>query len=139
LRLALKDAKHTTILTDEIDRGRDGRPSYTVDTLAALRDRLRSGGRPGATLRLLIGTDQVRVFDQWKEPEQVAALAEPLVMVRPPETRASLLAALPDDTARARWAGRLIEVPRMDVSSTDVRQRVARGEPIEGLVPPAVE
>jgi nicotinate-nucleotide adenylyltransferase len=133
LRLALADEPGTLILTDEIDRGPD-EPSYTVDTLERLHKSLGEGTR----LRLLFGGDQLRIFDQWREPERIVELAEPVVMVRPPDTAASLLAALPDDAARAAWTSRLIEVPRMQVSSTRVRERVAGGQPIDGLVAPPV-
>jgi len=135
LRLALSDAEHAVVLTDEIDRAKGGQPSYTVDTLAALREKLR----PGVTLRLLIGADQVRIFDQWREPRRIIELAEPLVMVRPPDTRDSLLASLPDEKTREEWASRLLDVPAMDVSSTEIRERVRRGEPIGGMVHPAVQ
>lgn len=135
LRLALNDVPHATIFTDEINRGESGEPSYTVDTLAALRSRL--GVK--VTLNLLIGADQVRIFDQWREPDRIIELAEPLVMVRPPDSRQSLLASLPDDATRHEWASRLVDVPAMDVSSTAIRRRVALGEPIGGMVHPAVE
>ena len=134
LRLALGDVKHAMILTDEIDRAAGGEPSYTVDTLTALREKLGKDVK----LRLLIGADQVRIFDQWREPERIIELAEPLVMVRPPDDRESLLASLPDDKARAEWASRLVDVPAVDVSSTQIREQVARGEPIAGMVDDAV-
>lgn len=133
LRLALMDRPGSVILTDEINRGPD-RPSYTVDTLAALSRRLT----PGAAMRLLIGADQLRIFESWREPARVVALAEPVVMVRPPDTRASLLASLPDDAARAAWEPRLVEVPAMPISSTMIRDRIAAGEPIDQLVVPRV-
>lgn len=135
LRLALEGVEHTAILTDELDRAAGGVPSYTVDTLTALRDRLG----PDAEMRLLIGADQVRIFDQWREPWRIIALAEPLVMVRPPDTRESLLASLADDAARHEWASRLVDVPAVEISSTDIRARVARGEPIGGMVHPEVQ
>lgn len=135
LRLALAKVPHTDIYTDELDRAADGRPSYTVDTLRSLRQRLGTDVR----LRLLIGADQVRIFDQWRNPEEIIMLAEPLVMVRPPDTKDSLLASLPDDEARGQWVSRLVDVPRIDISSTEVRRRVANNEPITGMVDPAVE
>ncbi|MEX0745074.1 MAG: nicotinate (nicotinamide) nucleotide adenylyltransferase, partial [Phycisphaeraceae bacterium] len=118
LQAALADEPWAIVLTDELDRARDGRPSYTVDTLEALHRRL-----PDAELRLLMGADQVRIFDQWHEAARVAELAEPVVLVRPPESAASLLASLPAGE-REVWAARLVEVDRIDVSSTQVRQRV---------------
>lgn len=133
LRLALADEPGTVVLTDEVDRGPD-EPSFTVDTLERLHDTLGEGTK----LRLLFGGDQLRIFDQWREPERIVELAEPVVMVRPPDTAESLLAALPDDATRGTWAPRLIAVPRMAVSSTLIRDRVSRGEAIDDLVAPAV-
>jgi nicotinate-nucleotide adenylyltransferase len=135
LRLALDGVEHSAVLTDELDRAADGVPSYTVDTLEAIRLHLSDE----AKLRLLIGADQVRIFDQWREPMRVIELAEPLVMVRPPDTRESLLASLPDDQTRAQWASRLVDVPAMDISSSTIRNRVSVGESIEGMVHPDVE
>ena len=135
LRLALENVEHAEVFTDELDRGATGDPSYTVDTLAVLRARLGDEVK----LNLLIGADQLRIFDQWREPQRIIELAQPIVMVRPPDTRESLLASLPDEQARIEWASRLVDVPAMDISSTEVRQRVARGESIAGLVHPKVE
>jgi nicotinate-nucleotide adenylyltransferase len=135
LRLALQDKPGpipTAVLTDEIDRGPDN-PSYTVDTLSAIRERLG----PDVELRLLIGADQLRIFDQWREPERIVALAEPVVMVRPPDTRATLLNALPTDQREA-WRDRLVEVDAIDLSSTNIRERLATGQSVDDLIAPSV-
>ncbi len=134
LQSALQGIEHVIILTDEYDRAAAGEPSYTVDTLATLRARLPED----VTLRLLIGSDQSRAFDRWREHEKILELAEPVVMVRPPETRDGVLDALPAGFDRDTWANRLVDVPAIDVSSTEVRRRVAAGEPVHGLTPPAV-
>lgn len=134
LRLALRDRPRTVLLTDEIDRTADGQPSYMVDTLADLHDRL--GSR--VTLRLLIGADQVRKFDDWKEAPRIIELAEPVAMLRPPETIESLLQSLPDDRARRFWAKRIVPTPQLDVSATQIRQRVQANEPLDDLVPEPV-
>ncbi|MFP4145434.1 MAG: nicotinate (nicotinamide) nucleotide adenylyltransferase [Phycisphaeraceae bacterium] len=131
LRLAIEDADHAIVLSHEIERARTGRPSYTVETLAWLREQVH----PEATLRLLIGADQVRIFDQWYEAERVEELAEPLVVVRPPDTAESLLATLAEGQEREKWRGRLVEVPAVDVSSTELRRRLAEGEPVAGMIP----
>lgn len=135
LRLALDEQSGdvpTMVLTDEIDRGPD-EPSYTVDTLEALRQRID----PGATLRLLIGADQLRIFDAWREPERIIALAEPVVMVRPPDTKASLLDSLPSDQREA-WEQRLIETDQLDISSTAIRKHAATGQPGDASICDAV-
>lgn len=134
LQLSLNLCARAVILTDELDRAAAGEPSYTVDTVRALKTRLK----PGVKLRLLIGADQYRLFDQWRDAAEIVRMAEPLVMVRPPETRESLLRAPPKIGTPPEWASRLIEVPSLAVSSTAVRERVAAGMPIDGLVPPAV-
>lgn len=133
LRLALQHQPHALILTDEIDRSQRGEPSYTVETLEALAPRLK----PGAQMRLLIGSDQVHIFDKWKDAGRIEALAEPLVMVRSPERPEDLLAAL-SLPEQQRWRDRLVQLPPVDASSTALRERVRRGDPIDHLVHPDV-
>lgn len=135
LRLALADqaeAVPTRVLADEIERG-PGTPSYTVDTLEALHQRID----PGATLRLLIGADQLRIFDSWREPKRIIALAEPVVMVRPPDTRQALIASLSADQ-REPWTKRLVEVEQIDLSSTAIREQAAAGESTDGAIDDSV-
>ena len=147
LELALADIPTACVLTDEIDRAglstdQDAGdepsqvvPSYTVDTLEGLRQRLG----PKVEMRLLIGGDNLRIFNRWHKPRRVIELAEPLVMVRSPDTREALLDSLPDGYDPHEWDARLIEVPRIDVSSTQIRQLVSKDQPISRLVAPAVE
>lgn len=135
LRLALADEPGevpTVALTDEIDRGPD-EPSYTVDTLESLHQRIDSEAR----LRLLIGADQLRIFDSWREPERIITLAEPVVMVRPPDTREALVASLPNEQ-RDEWANRLVDAAQLEISSTAIRERAAAGEPIDDSICKAV-
>lgn len=131
LRLAVGELPNAVVLTDELDRGG---ASYTIDTLEHLRTRISQD----ATMRLLIGGDQLRLFDQWKDSERVIELAEPAVMVRPPDTRESLLASLPAGYPREQWQPRLVDVPAMSISSTLVRQRVRVGQDIADLAPEPV-
>lgn len=124
LQRALANAPAARLSTVELDRAADGRPSYTVDTLRQLRQTLPTNTR----MRLLIGADQVLIFDQWHQYEQVEQLAEPVVMLRPPMTRRQLLAELPNDAVREKWAGRLVETPPMPISSTQIREAIAAGQ-----------
>jgi len=136
LRLALAEAPNAVILTDELDRAakRPAQPSYTVDTLTVLRERLG----PGVRMRLLIGADQLRIFPTWRQWRRVVELAEPVVMLRPPQTRAGLWGSLPGELRRAEWESRLVDLPQMEISATEIRRRVARGLGIGGLVHPQV-
>jgi len=107
---------------DELELHRAG-PSYTVDTLRALRERY-----PEAELFLLIGADNVRELPQWHEPEEIVRLARLGVVSRGG-------GAIREDTELP-----LVPVPvtRVDISSTEIRRRVAAGESIRYLVPDAV-
>jgi nicotinate-nucleotide adenylyltransferase len=116
------------VCTLEIDRGG---LSYSVDTIRQIHVEL-----PEAKLFFLIGADTVRDVPRWKEPAEIFRLATPLVVRRAgqPEPDLSPLAKLcpPENQLQ------LVEMPAIDMSSTDIRRRAAAGEPIVDLVPPAV-
>lgn len=134
IRLATAHDPRCIVLTDELDRARSDTPSYTIDTLQQIR--LRLG--PAVKMRLLIGADQMRLFHRWREHDTIASLAEPVVMLRPPETAQSLLSEWPDAQQKSMWETRLVELPLMDVSSTAIRQRLGNGLSVSGLVPSVV-
>jgi nicotinate-nucleotide adenylyltransferase len=114
-----------------VDADRPG-PSYTVDTLRALRATL-----PEDELTFIVGGDMAYSLPAWREPAIVLELAEMGVAEREGVRRADIaerLEALPRAAARLRF----FDMPRLDVSSSLVRQRVATGRPIRYLVPDAV-
>ena len=103
-------------------------PSYTVDTVRALRR-----AHPDDELFLILGADQVAALDSWREPREIARNARLAVMDRGGDSAAA--------AARAHSAAMdAIGVPvrRIDVSSTEVRERVRSGRDIGDLVPPGV-
>jgi len=102
--------------------------SYTVDTVRALRGEL-----PDAELYLVLGVDQLALFETWREPEVILEHARLAVMDRDGRSAADAARCLPDG-ARAV----LVPVRRVDVSSTEVRRRVREGRSITGLVPESV-
>jgi nicotinate-nucleotide adenylyltransferase len=112
----------------EVDR--DG-PSYTVDTLRALREH-----GPDDELVLILGGDQAATLAAWREPEEVLRLATCAVAARSEWSRERVeaeLAAVPGGHGAV-----FLKVPRLDVSSSLVRRRVAEGRPIRYLVPEQV-
>jgi len=128
LRLAIGGEPSWTMCTLEIDRGG---PSFTVDTLRQLHDEL-----PDASLFFLFGSDALRDVERWKEPSEIFRLATPLVVHRagePPPDLESLAAFCDADKQPRR-----IEMPAVDISSTEIRRRVAAGEPIDDMAPSAV-
>lgn len=111
----------------EIDRGT---PSYTLETARWATERY-------GEIVFLVGADQFARLHTWREPERVLEIARLGVATRPGYEREELerlRAGLPDPSRVE-----IFEIPAVDVSSTEIRERVGRGEPIEGLVPPAVE
>lgn len=97
-------------------------PSYTVRTLRALGER-----EPGNRFTLLLGADAAQDLAGWWEVEALPALADVVVFARPG-------AAVP----RHPLIRRVIEVPAIALSATDVRARVHGGRSIRYLVPEAV-
>jgi len=85
----------------------------------------------------LVGADQFADFLSWKEPDEVLELTRLGVATRPGYSRARL----EDVLGRLRRPDRVefFQIEPVDVSSREIRARIARGEPIDGLVPPAVE
>jgi nicotinate-nucleotide adenylyltransferase len=108
-------------------------PSYTVDTLRELG----AGADGGDELVLVLGGDQAAELPRWHDPEGVLALAEVAVTPRAGAGRVEVGARL--DGLRGAERVRFFSMPRIDVSSTLVRRRVAAGLPIRYLVPEAVE
>lgn len=96
-----------------------GGPSYTADTLEALQR-----VHPGAQLFTIMGDDAAAHFDTWERYQQVAALSTLVVVDRPGNH-----VELPSGFDWER-----VEVPRLDVSSTDLRDRVVDGRPLDYLV-----
>ena len=102
---------------------RHGGPSYTADTLAALHDQ-----EPDAELWVVLGADAAAGLPTWERGEEVAALARIAVAAREGET----------GPPPPGWSWQVVPMTRLDVSSTDLRRRVAEGRSIDVLVPPAV-
>jgi nicotinate-nucleotide adenylyltransferase len=109
---------------------RDG-PSYTVDTLAALHSRT-----PDSELFLIVGGDVAAGLPTWQDPERVLSLATLAVARRRGTTRKSIDEALAG--LRGGERAEFFRMPRIGISSTDIRRRVQMQEPIAYLVPDPV-
>ncbi len=109
----------------DMELKREG-PSYTVDTLRALR-----AERPEATPVLIMGVDQFAELAGWHEAEEVARLADVCVLPRGGVELATVLPPLD-----VMWSA--ADVSPVDVSSSEVRTRVREGRPYRHLVPAGV-
>lgn len=110
----------------EIDRGG---PSYTIDTVEALRDRAAAAGGPLPRLYLIVGADLVASLGTWMRVEDMKRLVTLVVVQRPQST---LVADPPG------WRVVHVQGDPVDVSSSEVRDRLDRGLPVDGLVPDPV-
>jgi nicotinate-nucleotide adenylyltransferase len=110
----------------EVDR--DG-PSYMADTLAEIAS-------PEDELTLILGADQAAALPEWHEPEAVLERATVAVAAREGMEREAVLRRIEPLPGHERT--RFFEMPRLDISSTDVRERAANGRPIRYLVPDTV-
>jgi nicotinate-nucleotide adenylyltransferase len=128
-RLAVGDDERFGVSELEIERGG---ASYTVDTLRALHATF-----PGNELSFIVGGDMAFSLPAWREPAEVVALARLAVAERVGARRVDILerlATIPAAVDRTDF----FDLPRMDISSSLVRRRVAAGRPIRYLVPDAV-
>ena len=108
---------------DAVEIERDGL-SFTVDTLTTFAGRYQAAER-----FLLVGADVLSSFRKWREPERVVQLATLAVLQRNDGTPD--LSGLPGSPV-------VLPTRRIDVSSTEIRERVAAGKSIRGFVPEAV-
>jgi nicotinate-nucleotide adenylyltransferase len=151
-RLAIEDARGShlgdaagalDVCALEVERGG---PSYTVDTLRAIH-----ATNLDAQLTLIVGADVARTLSSWREPSQLLGMADVAVALRAGTGVAEVRDALAEPRADLRttdrqpadglFAGarlRFLDMPVIDVSSSRVRDRVRRGDPVDKLVGPAV-
>jgi nicotinate-nucleotide adenylyltransferase len=112
----------------DVELRREG-PSYTADTLAAL-----AGERLDDEFFFIVGSDALADLPNWHEPERIARHA--LLAVAPREDEVVDAASLGVPGIAERIV--TFAMPRIDVSSTDVRARVAAGASVRYVVPDAV-
>jgi nicotinate-nucleotide adenylyltransferase len=105
----------------EIERGGT---SYTADTVEHLE-----GEHPGGELFLVLGSDAAAGLDSWERVEEVRERATLVVVARP---------GAEDDAPPPGWRWTRVVVPRLEVSSTDLRARFVDGRPLDYLMPESV-
>ncbi|MEE2678010.1 MAG: nicotinate-nucleotide adenylyltransferase [Myxococcota bacterium] len=145
VRTAVADNPRFAVEPLEVERGGT---SYTVETLRALADRLR----PNEPV-FVIGCDAFAEIGAWREPETVFSLTHFAVMTRPPAASGRLHDWLPKCLAGAveldpdgrsghhretgKWL-RSVEILALDVSSSEIRERLRSGNSVQHLLPDAV-
>ena len=131
VRRAIAPYPYFKISSVEIDRAG---PSYTIDTIKELRADFEAGDE----FFFLLGIDSLAQLPQWYQASELIKLCRLAAVPRPGYS-------LPDLKAMDREipgiSGRVtvLEIPEIDISATGIRERVANGEPISGMVPGAVQ
>ena len=125
--LAIDDDLRFTVSGIEIERGL----VYSADMLRALSARYADHD-----LVFIMGSDSLLQLETWHEPEEILSLCSLAVAPRPGDSPEAIAAAA------ARWGDyqvTLLDVPLMDIASSDIRERAAQRRPIRYLVPHRVE
>lgn len=125
IKIAVKSNRYFEVLDIEIKRGGI---SYTVDTIRELKKNY-----PGSQLFLLIGEDEARKFDNWKESDEILRHVRFIIFLRSnlSRSRESNVALLPKEISD------FIDL-RLEISSTNIRELVRKGKSIKYLVPQKV-
>ncbi|MBM4446399.1 MAG: nicotinate-nucleotide adenylyltransferase [Chloroflexi bacterium] len=109
-------------------------PSYSVETINILRQQLGAEAR----IFFLVGWDSLPELPEWKEPTKLIQLCKLVVVTRPGFSRPDLKtleSAVPGITQSVIW----LDISPVDISSSDIRRRLAQGLSIHGFVPDEVE
>jgi nicotinate-nucleotide adenylyltransferase len=134
VELAIASNPHFSLSRIELDRTG---PSYLVDTLRLLREQWDDD----VNLSFVIGWDSLEDFPDWYQPQEILSQLDRLIAVRRPGYvedevyNQHLEARLPGLMQRLC----IVPVPQLDISSTDLRRRVAEKRPITYQTPEAVE
>jgi nicotinate-nucleotide adenylyltransferase len=131
LMTVLGTASNPDFRVSRIEMDRPG-PTYTVDTLEQLTDEMGAD----TEFFFIMGADTVSEVLEWKDPERVVALTRFVAATRPGYDFSSLEGSEASELFGDRMT--LMEGPGLDVSSTEVRERVRRGQPLRYLVPDLV-
>jgi nicotinate-nucleotide adenylyltransferase len=133
--LELAIGGHAALRASHVEIERGG-VSFTVDTLACVRRQ-----QPDAELFLLMGADTLLDLPSWKEPSRICQLALPVVVRRwkTPAPSLDVLSGFASAGLVERIRSHQVEMPLIELSSTDIRQRVASGGSIRFRTPRAVE
>lgn len=133
LRLAI--GAHPCFRIDDCELRRGG-VSYSIDTLREMQS-----ANQLAEWFLLIGADSLRDFERWKDPAEILGRAALVVARRggEPEPDWSKLSTLIEPMGVEAIRARKLDLPAIEISSSDIRKRVQSGRSIRYLLPPAVE
>lgn len=133
LMTVLATAGHPRFRVSRMELDRPG-PSYTVDTLEALRADLG----PGVELTFIIGADAFLGMDRWKDPERVMELADLTVVSRPGYNDGAVEARLRTLPGHLRARVRHLDIDPLNISAGELRRRLIAGRSVRYFIPQQV-
>jgi len=119
VKLAVRD--NPGFKVSDLELRRKG-PSYTIDTLRTLKNEY-----PQAQFHLILGIDNLNHIHTWKKPEEIFKLSRVVFITRPGITL--------NKTSKWLNSSKLLDVTKVDISSSDIRERIKKGKSIRYLVP----
>lgn len=123
--VALATAGDRAFVPSDIELRREG-PSYTVETVAALRE-----AHPGADVVLIVGSDNLAMIAQWREPQRLLEMCTVAVVERPGSPPSPAGPVPPARLHRAVGTA-------LPIASRDLRERIRAGRSVRHLVPSGV-
>ncbi len=108
------------LVASDLELHREG-PTYTIDTVEQMRR-----DRSTVEVSLIVGADAAAGLDTWHRADELRHMVDIVVVNRPGYASAGVPPG---------WSCRSVEIPGLEISGTDLRRRVAAGEPIHGLTP----
>jgi nicotinate-nucleotide adenylyltransferase len=112
------------LIASRLELDRPG-PTYTIDTVETLL-----GEAPDRAILVIVGADVAAGLDDWHRAPHLRDVVTVAVVDRDDERQSG---------PPPGWRTVRVHMPRLDVSSTELRRRIAAGEPVDGLIPPAAE
>ena len=128
-RAAFDSFENVEISSYETDKGGF---SYTADTLEYLT-------KPGREILMLVGSDMFRTLRRWRSPDKIFALATVCCVARYGHESEELEEVAASYRRECGANVRIIPTDVIEISSTEIRERIAKGLPLHDLIPSAVE
>lgn len=120
--IAVRDCPAYSVSRFEVD---GPEPAFTIDTMRHFKKE-----RPDAELFFITGADSIEELDTWREPERIFEIGTLIAATRPGYT----VEKAPAVAKPVVW----MEIPPIEISATDIRERIRKGLPVRHFMPPGV-
>ena len=127
VKRAVKDNPAFTVSAMEVER--KGK-TYTVDTISEIKKI-----NPGLIIYFVMGADEIQSIDTWREPARLLGMCRIIAVTRPGFDVEKEMKAVENTKKKYGCEIHFLEVPSLDISSTDLRNRIKSGKAVKYLIP----